>query len=318
MKKKRLAYFLVLITIMMNLVGCQEMSYKTHSENQLYFFDSSRGILVNEALPKEFSNLRDEQEQVKYIVGRLKENKSLQGTPLQTGPEMPIQNTSIKDRTVVIHFSDTYYTLSPQDKIGMRASLVYSLAELDFIDGVEFYVDETPLTTATGKIIGTVYPSNINKDILDPHPATTPYTLSVYFANKEGKLVKEEHSIRVSNPSNLEKPLLEELIKGPNSDDLLPTVPSDMKIKDASTVNGVCQIDLSFDTKSKFFTDNHIKELMVYSIVNSLTSLPQIKKVVIFVDGKNDVEFTPDIDFTDTFERSEDYISQEEKHSSTK
>lgn len=310
MKKKSLIIFLALTVMMMNLSGCQKTSYKTHPQNQLYFFDSSRGLLVSEALPEEFFKLKDEQEQVKYIVGYLKENKSLQTTTLQAGPEMPIQNTSIKDKIVAIHFSDIYYTLSPQDKIGMRASLVYSLAELDFIDGVEFYVNDTPLTTATGKIVGMVYPSSINKDILDPHPATTPYTLPVYFANKEGKLVKEEHSIRVSNPNNLEKPLLEELIKGPHSAELLPTVPSDMKIKDASTINGVCQIDLSFDPKSKFFTDHYSKELMVYSIVNSLTSLPQIKKVVIFVDGKNDVEFTPDIDFTDTFERSEDYISQ--------
>lgn len=318
MRKKSLIYCLVLMTIMMSLMGCQKTSYKVNSQNQLYFFDSSRGILVSENLPEEFSDLKDQQEQVKYIVGRLKENKSIQVTTLQAGPQMPIQNTSIKDRIVVIHFSEAYHTLSPQDKIGMRAALVYSLTELDFIDGVEFYIDEAPLTTATGKIVGTIYPSNINKEVLDPYPATTPYTLSVYFANKEGKLVKEEHSIRVSNPSTLEKPLLEELIKGPNSDDLLRTVPSDMKVKDASTVNGVCQIDLSFDPKSKFFTDNKAKELMVYSIVNSLTSLPQIKKVVIFVDGKNDVEFTPDIDFTDTFERSEDYISQEEKHSSVK
>ncbi len=310
MKKKSLIIFLVLIVMMMNLSGCQETSYKIHPQNQLYFFDSSRGILVSEALPEEFFKLEDEQEQVKYIVGCLKENKSSQTTPLQSGPEMPIQNTSIKDKVVAIHFSDAYHTLSSQDKIGMRASLVYSLAELDFIDGVEFYINDTPLTTATGKIVGMVYPSSINKDILDPHPATTPYTLPVYFANKEGKLVKEEHSIRVSNPNSLEKPLLEELIKGPHSAELLPTVPSDMKIKDASTINGVCQIDLSFDTKSKFFTDHYSKELMVYSIVNSLTSLPQIKKVVIFVDGKNDVEFTPDIDFTDTFERSENYISQ--------
>ena len=93
------------------------------------------------------------------------------------------------------------------------------------------------------------------------------------------------------------------------------TVPSDMKVNDARTTNGVCQIDISFDPKSKFFKDDKDKELMIYSIVNSLTSQSQIKKVVIFVDGKNDVEFTPDIDFTDTFERSESYISEEEKQS---
>lgn len=315
MRKKSLLSFILIGIILLSLVGCQESVDKTTSTQNIYFFDSVRGSLVNEELPEEFLRLQSEQEQVKYIISRLKENKSVYVTSLQAGPEMPIENTAIKERVVVIHFSEEYNDLTAQEKIGMRASLVYSLAELDFIDGVEFYVNEAPLTTATGKMVGVIYPSSINKDILDPNPATMPYTLPVYFANKAGKLVKEEHSIRVSNINALEKPLLEELIKGPNSDDLLPTVPSDMKVKGVSTVNGVCQIDLSFDTKSKFFTDNQTKELMIYSIVNSLTALPQIKKVVIFIDGKNDVEFTPDIDFTDTFERSEDYISQEKNYS---
>ena len=315
MKRRGICTILFFMLLLIVFVGCETMDNKLISNKKLYFFDTTRNILVSEALPEEFTKLQDNQEKVKYIITRLKDNKSSVTTTFQAGPEMPIESQGIKDRVVTIHFSEAYNSLTAVEKIGMRASLVYSLAELDFIDGVDFYIEETPLTTATGKLVGTVYPSNINKDILDPNPATIPYTLSVYFANEEGKLVKEEHSVRVSNPNAVEKTILEELIKGPNSDTLSRTVPSDMKVNDARTTNGVCQIDISFDPKSKFFENDRDKELMVYSIVNSLTSEPQIKKVVIFVDGKSDVEFTSDIDFTDTFERSENYISEEEMHS---
>lgn len=315
MKRRGICTILFFMLLLIVFVGCETMDNKLISNKKLYFFDTTRNILVSEALPEEFTKLQDNQEKVKYIITRLKDNKSSVTTTFQAGPEMPIESQGIKDRVVTIHFSEAYNALTAVEKIGMRASLVYSLAELDFIDGVNFYIEETPLTTATGRLVGTVYPSNINKDILDPNPATIPYTLSVYFANEEGKLVKEEHSVRVSNPNAVEKTILEELIKGPNSDTLSRTVPSDMKVNDARTTNGVCQIDISFDPKSKFFENDRDKELMVYSIVNSLTSEPQIKKVVIFVDGKSDVEFTSDIDFTDTFERSENYISEEEMHS---
>ena len=315
MKRRGICTILFFMLLLIVFVGCETMDNKLISNKKLYFFDTTRNILVSEALPEEFTKLQDNQEKVKYIITRLKDNKSSVTTTFQAGPEMPIESQGIKDRVVTIHFSEAYNDLTAVEKIGMRASLVYSLAELDFIDGVNFYIEETPLTTATGRLVGTVYPSNINKDILDPNPATIPYTLSVYFANEEGKLVKEEHSVRVSNPNAVEKTILEELIKGPNSDTLSRTVPSDMKVNDARTTNGVCQIDISFDPKSKFFENDRDKELMVYSIVNSLTSEPQIKKVVIFVDGKSDVEFTSDIDFTDTFERSENYISEEEMHS---
>ena len=301
--------------LLIAFTGCERIENRLVSSTKIYFFDTTRNILVSEVLPEEFAKLQDNQEKVKYIITRLKDNKSSVTTTLQAGPEMPIESQGIKDRVVTIHFSEAYNALTAVEKIGIRASLVYSLTELDFIDGVDFYIEETPLTTATGKFVGTVYPSNINKDVIDPNPATISHTLSVYFANEEGKLVKEEHSVRVSNPNAVEKTILDELIKGPNSDTLSRTVPSDMKVNDAKTTNGVCQIDISFDPKSKFFKDDRAKELMIYSIVNSLTSEPQIKKVVIFVDGKNDVQFTSDIDFTDTFERSESYISEEEKHS---
>lgn len=315
MKRRDIYTILFFMLLLIVFVGCETMDNKLISNKKIYFFDTTRNILVSEVLPEEFTKLQDNQEKVKYIITRLKDNKSSVTTTFQSGPEMPIESQGIKDRVVTIHFSEAYNDLTAVEKIGMRASLVYSLAELDFIDGVDFYIEETPLTTATGKLVGTVYPSNINKDILDPNPATIPYILSVYFANEEGKLVKEEHSVRVSNPNAVEKTILEELIKGPNSDTLSRTVPSDMKVNDARTTNGVCQIDISFDPKSKFFENDRDKELMIYSIVNSLTSEPQIKKVVIFVDGKSDVEFTSDIDFTDTFERSENYISEEEMHS---
>lgn len=315
MKRRGVYTICFLMLLLIALTGCEKIDNKLVGNTKIYFFDTTRNTLVSEVLPEEFTKLQDNQEKVKYIITRLKDNKSSITTTLQAGPEMPIESQGIKDRVVTIHFSEAYNDLTAVEKIGMRASLVYSLAELDFIDGVEFYIEETPLTTATGKFVGTIYPSNINKDVLDPNPATIPYTLSVYFANEEGKLVKEEHSVRVSNPNAVEKTILDELIKGPNSDTLSRTVPSDMKVNDAKTTNGVCQIDISFDPKSKFFKNDRDKELMIYSIVNSLTSETQIKKVVIFVDGKNDVQFTSDIDFTDTFERSESYISEEEKHS---
>lgn len=316
MKSKRIVCILLCIVMMVIGVGCSKESTAYTGEAQIYFFDATKNELVGEVLPEEFFKIKSEQEKVEFIISRLKENKSTLLTPLQIGPEMPIENdtTSIntKDRVVKIDFTSDYMELTPQQKIGMRASIVYSLTELDFIDGVDFYVEQTPLSTATGKLVGVIYRSDINKDALAPSPATTTYVLNVYFANKEGKLVKEVHSIRGSDSSKEEKLIIEELIQGPKSDELLATVPSDMKVNTADTLNGVCQVDLSFDPKAKFFNNDEKRTLMIYSIVNSLTELSQVKKVILSIDGQEEVEFTADIDLPKTFERSEAYISQEE------
>lgn len=320
MKMRRIITNLWCIFMLILLVGCgQEPINLSPDTLQIYFFDTSRNELVAEALPEEFMKLKSDQEKVSYIISKLKENRSTLLAALQMGPEMPIKNdtTSInaKSKVVNIDFTSAYLDLTPQQKIGMRASIVYSLTELDFIDGVDFYVEQIPITTATGKLVDVVYRSDINKDALAPSPATTTYVLTVYFADEMGKLVSEVHSIPGSDSSKVEKLVIEELIQGPKTDTLFPTLPSDMKVNTADTLNGVCQVDLSFDPQSKFFESEEKKTLMIYSIVNSLTELKQVKKVIISINGQEEVKLTSEIDLPKTFERSEAYLNQEESKS---
>ncbi|MBE6022818.1 MAG: hypothetical protein E7231_06245 [Cellulosilyticum sp.] len=319
MKKIKIRYFLMCVLLIIGCVGCKQDTVTYSNEMQIYFFDSTKNELVGEPLSDDFFRIASEQEKVEYIISRLKENKSTLLTSLQMGPTMPIESntTSIntKDRVVKVDFTNEYDALTPQQKIGMRAAIVYSLTELEFIDGVDFYVEQTPLSTAIGKLVGIVYRSDINKDALAPNPATKSYVLNVYFADQEGKLVKEVHRIIGSDSTKEEKFVVEELIQGPKTDELLATVPSDMKVNTIDTLNGVCQVDLSFDPKSKFFKDDEAKTLMIYSIVNSLTELPQVKKVIISIDGQEEVALTPEIDLPNTFERSEAYINQKESTS---
>lgn len=294
--------------------GCNQEPIQTDQNLYIYFFDSTKNTLVEEVLPGEIKSLPSEQEQVKYIISRLKDNKSTLLTPVQIGIEMPIEGGTIsinpKDKVVKINCTNAYYDLTPQQKIGMRSSIVYSLTQLDFIDSVEFYVDQIPLTTATGKRVAAMGVGDINTKALASSLATKSFLLNVYFRNNEGKLVKQLHKITASNSSKEEKLVIEELIQGPKNTELYATLPKDLKINTIDILNGVCQLDISFDTKSKFFKDEKDKTLMIYSIVNSLTELSQIKKVIISIDGQDEIAFTSEIDLPSTFERSEEYISQ--------
>lgn len=318
MKTKQCKFGLFIILILLvSLSGCTKTKIKSDDSPQIYYFDSTKGELVNAPLGEAFLSLETDQEKVQYIIDELAMNKNIQGNALVVTHPMPIIGVVTNDRIVEINFSNEYNSLSAQERIGIRAAIVYSLTQLDSIDSVEFYIEDVPLTTSTGKVIGPISQANIKLNVLEPNPATTPYTLPLYFVNAEGKLVKEERGIRVSDPSSVEKLLIEELIKGPNSEGLSPSLPSDMKVNDATTTNGVCQVDLSFDLKSKFFTSPEVKERMIYAIVNSLTEIPKlrtdipkIKKVAFLVDGKSDIEFTKEIDLRDTFERNEAYIGE--------
>lgn len=314
MKPLKKGLMLLLITLTFLCVGCQKEVPAPNPGMQIYFFDCTKNELVSENLPEGFNECETDMEKVKFIISMLKENKSNLLTPIQLGTKMPIDgdSTSVNsnEKTIKIYFTSEYNQLTPQEKIGMRASIVYSLTQLEFINGVEFYVDQLPLTMATGKQVGTISSDKIKRSAFNPSPATKYIVLNVYFANEEGFLEKEVHRFPASHSSKEEKLVIEELIQGPQSDERFATVPSDLKVNTIDTLNGVCQIDLSFDPKSKFFKDDHDRNLMIYSIVNSLTELSQVKKVIISIDGQDEVTFTSEIDLPKTFERNKDYIKE--------
>ena len=306
---------MVCVIVIVIGVGCQKEQQVPQESMQIYFFDYSKNELVAEALPESFKKCKTDQEKVKFIIGLLKENKSILLSAMQLGAKMPIDGdtTSINanEKIVKINFTNDYNELTPQQKIGMRASIVYSLTQLDFINGVDFYVNQVPLATATGKTVGPINTDMIKKSAFNPSPATEYFVLNVYFANAEGKLEKEVHRFPASRSSKEEKLVIEELIQGPQSSERFATVPDDLKVNTVDTLNGVCQVDVSFDTKSKFFQDDEDRTLMIYSIVDSLTELSQVKKVILSIDGQEEVAFTSEIDLPKTFERNEDYISKE-------
>lgn len=306
--------FLVVCVLVLG-AGCQKEVSIPENGMQIYFFDCSKNELVAELLPESFKSCETNQEKVKFIIGLLKENKSVLLSAMQLGTPMPIDGdtTSINanEKIVKINFTSEYNDLSAQEKIGMRASIVYSLTQLDFINGVDFYVNQVPLAMATGKTVGPINTDMIKKSAFNPSPATQYFILNVYFANAEGKLEKEVHRFPASRSSKEDKLVIEELIQGPQSSERFATVPNDLKVNTVETLNGVCQVDLSFDPKSKFFEDDETRTLMIYSIVNSLTELSQVKKVIISIDGQEEISFTSEIDLPNTFERNERYINQE-------
>ncbi len=318
--KKLSKITMLLLCAIICLTGCKKSIVIVDSMPKVYYFDTFKNQLVVQNLPEEFTKLDDEQQKLQYIIQMLvsASNEQDKQSSIVRKP-VPIESAinNSNDKNIKIYLKEEYANLTSNEQIGVRGAVVYSLTQLDSIDSITFYVDNQPLTASNGKIIGPVTRSNIKLSALAPNPVITQYTLPLYFVNEKGELIKEERGISVSDPASIEKSLIEELIKGPNSGQLQPSLPSNMKVNEAVTVNGVCQVDLSLDLKSKFFTSTEVKERMLYAIVNSLTEIidvstnaQKIKKVAFLINGKSDIEFTPNIQLRNTFERNEDYIGE--------
>ena len=116
-------------------------------------------------------------------------------------------------------------------------------------------------------------------------------TVSLYFAaynDTEAYLVKETRVISVSK--DLYKSVLEELIKGPESSELYPTIPSNVKVHSVKISDGTAIVDFSKEIITNFQEIPHsstTEVLAIFSIVNTLTEFEEIKKVKIIIEGKD-------------------------------
>jgi len=145
-------------------------------------------------------------------------------------------------------------------------------------------------------------------------------SVSLYFAeytDTEAYLVKEIREIQVSK--ELYKNVVEELIKGPQSDQLYRTIPSNVKVNSVKISEGTATVDFSKEIITNFQEIPHsstTEVLAIFSIVNTLTEFEEIKKVKITIEGKDSgqvdglyiEDFWGHVGIYEEFTRNEDII----------
>ncbi|MDR3240483.1 MAG: GerMN domain-containing protein [Clostridiales bacterium] len=207
-----------------------------------------------------------------------------------------------------LEFSPEYFEMTPVQEIFFRACFVWTMTDLDFIKGVRIYAGGQELLNSAGAPMGL-----LNRGSVEIHPVIAPMktqakTIKLYFANQTGdELSLEVRTIDV-NPDNIAQFIVEQIIVGPKGTDHLPTVSADIKIRDVKTDDGICYVNLSVDFMTKSPSGTVLDKISVYSIVNSLTELSNVKKVQFLIESENVEQFKGDLDLSKQFERDESMI----------
>lgn len=136
----------------------------------------------------------------------------------------------------------------------------------------------------------------------------TPYKL--YFVNEQGKLAPETRYIDNSEVSkgeaNLATVLVKELITGPAKGSLLQSsIPQETKVhSDVTIKDGIATVDLTKEFVEKHQGGKKNEQLTLYSIVNTLTEIQDIKSVQFRIDGKVRKDFKGSYQLDISFPRS--------------
>lgn len=132
---------------------------------------------------------------------------------------------------------------------------------------------------------------NDDKDIVN-EPETQQLEareIVLYFANSQGEFVVPEHrTITVDKNIKYEdfaRIVLEELIKGPEDENLYNTIPIEVKVLNVEIENETIYVDFSREMHTEHWGGAAGEDMTISSLVNTLTELENIKYVLPSVEG---------------------------------
>ena len=153
----------------------------------------------------------------------------------------PIQNftvtgTTLQNGTLTVFLSSDYEELETVREILTRAALVNTLCQIDGVDSVSFLCGDHPLTNEDGSVVtamnSDMFIFNSGKEIMNYEKVR----LHLYFANEDGdQLVDTYRNVVYNSNISMERLVVEQVLKGPNSDVVFPTLNPAAKVLSVTT-----------------------------------------------------------------------------------
>ena len=323
--KIRLGGMLILVlavvyTIVARYPGQPHALYDVNMIN-VYFFNPATGRLEAERRVMPEGNYRDISFGLWEMIVAGPESSALSGV----FPENMIGNVkeirnfrpTLEDRGIrwfEVYMNSYYLEVPPISEVIFRSAVVWTFTDLDWITDVRFFVDNVPLSRFDGGAIGLMNRDNV---LISPQitmEQVTRRTVELYFANNTlTGLVAEHRTIEIPSNLTLERVVLNELMRGPNTPGLISLIPPGTVINDVYTerVTQTCYVDLNPQFDLRLTPGTPSRKLAVYSIVSSLINLRgdiDIREVQFLINGERAVSRGLDVDLSYAFELNEDII----------
>lgn len=301
---KRIVSTLLIICILFTLGACGRKDKS--SEYKIYYVNTDKNGLT----PVDYKYKSDEQAQlISEALTQLAENTDSVDYMATIPAGVDVDRWELDDGSLSLYLTGDYESLDVYTEILVRAAIVKTLTLIDGVDSVSLFVNDKPYTDASGEILGAMTSDTFIDDFGQETDSLLSTDLTLYFASADGvSLVRETRQVYYSRNLPPEKLIVEQLLNGPDSSELLATLPAGTKINSISvSENGVCivNLDATFETPLTNITET----VTVYSIVNSLTEIDSIKQVQILVNAETPHLSNLDVDLSAPISRNEDIIN---------
>ena len=273
----------------------------------LYFMNSDgTGI---EAEPRSI-RYHDENELIQNTMAQLLKGPSGSKRGDIIPNDSSINHILLNSNNITVDFSNEFITGDSTRNILAVYAVVKTLYSTGAAQLVEVTVNGEPMTDSAGNELGFISALDINLE--NEQYFSEMREITLYFGGAGNKLYRERRTVKVTDQQPIEQYIINELINGP-SDGALHSLLSKKTVLLSVDVEGnSCYLNF----KSGFLKDNsgspEHEELVIYSIVNSITELEDIARVQFDMDGKR-VESFGSVRIKDQMSRNEDLIENEGK-----
>lgn len=313
MKKK--VRILAIFALLCMLTACSEVSdggtVTEYSESgyQVYYVSNETSTLSAEAyIPTETST-------EKLVEELFEKMKQPAGASQRSAVPEDIEMLSymFKNEQLTLYFGESYSNMDSISEVLCRAAIVRTLTQIEGVAGVEFMVNNQTLVDTTGHTVGLMTNDTFLENMGSEINAYQETELKIYFSNVKGDgLVTVQRKLLYNTNISMEKLIVEQLLKGIDAEEsgnlAKASLPENTKLLNLYVKDGVCYVN--FDEKFLSQSNGVDEDVIVYSLVNSLTELPTVTKVQISINGVSNRTFKEKISLNKLFERNLDYIQQ--------
>ncbi|MBR5377215.1 MAG: GerMN domain-containing protein [Lachnospiraceae bacterium] len=302
-------YFIIIAYILTALLlafGCaKQTAHEADRTVRVYYPDEDHGSLLVMERTLLSETLED---RVDELLKALQFDPMINHMTAALDEGIEIKSRTISGNGLKIDLSVSYNSLSKTEEVLTRAAVVETLTQLDGIDHVEFFVEGEDLEDDHGKPYGPMRGDSFINDTATEINTYDRRRITLYFADMEGyHLKKTTRTVVYSANLSAEKLIVQKLIEGPETgEDVYPTIPRDAQLLSVTTNNGVCYVNFNAAIREKPY--NAAENVVIYSIVDSLTELPNISQVQILIEGVPDGTLYGSMSLDRLYERETDIV----------
>ena len=309
-REKAILFLLILCTVLgsLSLSGCAGKN--AESDYYIYYLNQDMTAVVSSGYEPE-ADEADTEAMVAEFLACLDAGTDSVDYQKPYTDSVAVESYEIMNGKLNLHFNSAYEQMSDVQEILCRTAICWTLLQIDGITGVRFFVGNSSCTDANGDDIGVMTMDSFADNPSEGINSVQTTELTLYFAAEDGQsLVSETQEVYyyTSNVS-MEKLVVEQLLEGPESDNAQSAIPEGTSLVSVSVMDGVCIVNLD----DSFLSYNYeiSAEVVIYSIVNSLTELSTVDKVQISVNGSTDVSYRQELSLTEYYSANPDLISGE-------